>query len=165
MPDHQDGSVSCWGWCRGQHNKGSLHGIPRPLHSSFEGRSPGSWSWPVRLPGGSSPSGMMTGDQHTVAGTAMALGSHFSPVPYSLIKAWGFAPQPPSTLHDIGLILRHPVNQLRHAMVRCRHTSNAVPTVARLRTACFASRLFTMDAIIPTCQIRTTFQNWPALRV
>ena len=66
-------------------------------------------------------SGILTGDQLTVAGTAMVLGSRFSPSPYSLIKAWGFAPQPPSRLPDNGLILRHPVNQLRHRMVSPRH--------------------------------------------
>ena len=57
----------------------------------------------------------------------MALGSHFSPVPYSLIKAWSFAPQPPSKHQDIGLILRHPVNRLRHGMACCRHWINAAP--------------------------------------
>ena len=37
-------------------------------------------------------SGKLGDDPYTVAGTAMASGSHFSPCPYSLIKAWGFAP-------------------------------------------------------------------------
>ena len=67
-------------------------------------------------------SGILTGDQLTVAGTAMVLGSRFSPSPYSLIKAWGFAPQPPSRLSDNALILRHPVNQLRHRMLPPRHS-------------------------------------------
>ena len=87
----------------------------------------------------------------------MALGSHFSPVPYSLIKAWGFAPQPPSRLTDIGLILRHPVNQLRHAIVRHRHVDDANrPDGPHLHLATFGAYPFTIDAHTPTCLVRVT---------
>ena len=73
-----------------------FHGTPRPLNQR---QRQVSWlgviaNQPSRA---RSPSGVLVGDLHTVAGTAMASGSHFSPYPYSLIKAWGFAPQPPST--------------------------------------------------------------------
>ena len=51
------GSVKCRDTCRRQRNQGSLHGIPRPLQFGFEGRSPGSRSWPGTLPGSALPVG------------------------------------------------------------------------------------------------------------
>ena len=59
-------------------------------------------------------SGKLGDDPYTVAGTAMASGSHFSPCPYSLIKAWGFAPQPPLTYVQCSHNYLRCVNQLRH---------------------------------------------------
>lgn len=59
-------------------------------------------------------------DQHTVAGTAMALGSHFSPVPYSLFKAWSLAPKPPLHRHWCHSGAGN-VNQLRHRIAPARH--------------------------------------------
>ena len=92
----------------------------------------------------------------------MALGSHFSPVPYSLIKAWSFAPQPPSTLVDISLILRHPVNQLRHAFVRHRHVDDTnLPEGPRLGTTAFAARPFTIGANTPTSLGTSMILGWP----
>ena len=78
-------------------------------------------SLPTSLPGHKVPVAFWLTTSIQSRGRLWLRAVNFSPYPYSLIKAWGFAPQPPSTWLQCCHEMRHAVNQLRHRFVQLRH--------------------------------------------